>query len=130
MEQDEIECVAPTAQPGRKCKRVEQRRPSSTEPCHAREIGRSDDRHRMIQALESLCERLIADVDSGLLVPGRLEGYRKPKRQPGVGHSSSRQYARRRRAARSISSSEGRKASSRGGEYGTGVSSAPMMRIG
>src|SRR4051794_5186253 len=109
------------AEPGRKCKRVDKWRPSSTEPYHAREIGWSDDRHRMTQALESLYEGLIADVNSGLLVFGRLEDYCKPKPHPGAGHSSSRQYARRRRAARSISSSEGRKASSRGGEYGTGV---------
>src|SRR5262245_48365103 len=40
------------------------------------------------------------------------------------------QYASSRRAARSISSSEGKNAASRGGEYGTGVSSAPRMRIG
>ena len=44
--------------------------------------------------------------------------------------SSKVQYATRRRAAFSISFCEGKKYSSSGGEYGTGVSSAPTMRTG
>ncbi|MGA1781242.1 MAG: hypothetical protein ACO4CW_13005, partial [Planctomycetota bacterium] len=40
------------------------------------------------------------------------------------------QYATSARAACSMSDSLGRKASSSGGEYGTGVSRAPMIRIG
>src|SRR5687767_7920551 len=40
------------------------------------------------------------------------------------------QYASSNRAARSTSSSDGRKNSSSGGEYGTGVSRAPRIRTG
>src|SRR5918992_271408 len=44
--------------------------------------------------------------------------------------NSFHQYLTRRRAASSTSFSDGRKNSSNGGEYGTGVSSAPMTRTG
>src|SRR5690606_22428757 len=76
-----------------------------------------------------------APLDDAITLAHALRLHRPPdtkQQADGRQHPerAANQYATRHRAARSTSASVGRNTSSRGGEYGTGVSSAPTTRTG